>query len=315
MKILYCTFSHCDYGTGSLYNGLCQLLGSQNIYEFPIKPSFHGDTSDSYRYYPLFYNYPENKGSRENLLKKNFFDIIIVCCDCDHDFRYNRHTRKTDNQAFFELLKKKSQTTPTFLVDQGDSAGINHTAIKDYNAKLYFKRELYPDDTAACPVLPLSFSYSTQNVPTNEPRVNDFFWAGNVLPNRRPFVDVYEKFRRKPSFNRWTQSKYSGKLLNHKIALNLKGLGNDTVRFYEIPAHGALLFSEKLDIVMDHPFTDGKNAVFFNDVDDMKTKLDYYLKNELAAEKIRKAGFLWYKKYHTSKARAKQLMTKIKQVI
>ena len=113
-------------------------------------------------------------------------------------------------------------------------------------------------------------------------------------------------------FYGYNQDSYRHKLLVHAICLNLKGRGNDTVRYYEIPAHRALLLTEKIDITLENAFTDGETCVSFESPEEMKEKIIFCLDNPDYRDKIRLAGFNWFNEHHTSKVRAQQFLNKIK---
>jgi len=41
MKILFITLPDPDHQTDQMYTGLCSVLGSQNVVDFPPKPTYH----------------------------------------------------------------------------------------------------------------------------------------------------------------------------------------------------------------------------------------------------------------------------------
>ena len=49
------------------------------------------------------------------------------------------------------------------------------------------------------------------------------------------------------------------------------------MRFWEIMAAGAACFTQRFNIVMPNPFTDGVNMIDFKTVDEFKDKVKYYL--------------------------------------
>ena len=73
MRILFYTYSRVDYGADLLYDGLCRILGSENVVEQPIKPTLHGQPTGIYRWYPDLFNYPVQE-------KAGKFDIILFAC-------------------------------------------------------------------------------------------------------------------------------------------------------------------------------------------------------------------------------------------
>jgi len=310
MKILFCTTkSSPDYGMDTLFDGLCQLLGPENVYHYPHKPTLHGTLIKNLAWYPCFFNYPTQISDEKkvNLLKKNYFDIILVGC------RRNKHYL---SDTIFNLIKEKSSTIPVFLIDQDDYAGINTSLLNELNSQLYFKRECTNKDIKNPKIIPLSFSYSSKYMPKNidGDRVNTLFWAGKVIPSRKPYVRICREQRGRPFYG-FPQDRYRRHLIMHTIGLNLQGLGNDTVRYYEIPAHGTLLFTQKSEILVDNGFENGKTAVIFDSPEEMVKKLDFCLKNTAYTDKIRLAGHKWFNKHHTTKVRARQLIDKIKKSI
>jgi len=95
-----------------------------------------------------------------------------------------------------------------------------------------------------------------------------------------------------------------------KIVLNIhrefeESGGN--YRLFEIPACGAFqLVDEKKDI--SRYFEIGKEVVTFKDKDDLRRKVEYYLKNPEKREEIARAGFNRVKSDHTLVGRMKKLI-------
>ena len=42
MKVLYLTDSEPDYLADQIYDGLCTVLGGENVFDFPRKAAYHG---------------------------------------------------------------------------------------------------------------------------------------------------------------------------------------------------------------------------------------------------------------------------------
>jgi spore maturation protein CgeB len=105
------------------------------------------------------------------------------------------------------------------------------------------------------------------------------------------------------------------KLTEYTICLSLPGYGQDTVRYWEAPAHGAMLFSQKLGIVIENDFVDGESAVFFGSVGEMRERLSFLLANREYAERIAMAGRERFDRFHTSDARARQMLERMEMVM
>jgi hypothetical protein len=321
MKILYCSYRLPDCGLDTLYEGLCDVLGEENVLDYPHKPSYHGEGSNSFKWYPIFSKHPTFKTDVEKLemLKNKEFDAVFVGCRnksgfWDHKSRQSQLIPNPVSQPIIEA----SKITPTFLIDQADEEGINEELAKIFNAKLYFKREYIKGEVYPSMVFPLNFSYSERRIPVtiDNPRPNFIFWAGkDNYASRTKYLEPIEKIRGEKFSGHISQKVYAHLLLSSKIGLNLRGFGYDTMRYWEIPAHATMLFSEKLKIQIDNDFVDGKTAVFFENPEEMQEKLKFCLANPDYVDKIRLAGFEWFKKYHTSRIRAGQLVDKIKKYV
>lgn len=315
MKILYCNYLHVDYGMDTLFDGLCRVLGSENVFDYPQKKSLHGGGSCIFWKYPCQFEYPytASDGEKMQMLEEDKFDAIFVGAGGRKDFRTNHRIPTTPEvEESFNLIKEKSKKIPTYIIDYGDDPNVNHSLASSLNCRLYFKREYLKDIDYEPWVTPLSFSYSEKYLDKIQdiPKENDFFLSGAETDRRKPYFEALKKAYNFIPEGYLYQKLYSNSLSRSKIGINLKGNGNDTVRYYEIPAHNALLLSQKLDIVIENEFTDGTTALFFDSPDEMLDKLGWCLKNNV--ENIAKAGHAWLRKYHTTEVRARQVLNKIK---
>jgi len=313
MKILLCTHFNIDYGLDTLYDGLCRVLGHENIFEYLTKSTLHGSVEKKYEHFPMYFDYPINTTDDKKfaMLKNNEFDVILV-------------NSRIKRDKFFDIIVEKSKEIPTFIIDMRDFNDIKTDLFKELNAKLYFKREYYKDRIHDSRVVPLSFSYSEKYVPAiNVDKPNFMFWAGRGYSKRYRYLDVVEEmvdlpsiiYRTKKRKIIYNQKEYSQKLLSSKVALNFKGYGWDNLRYYEIPAHGTLLFSRVLPLKVENAFTDGYNAVFFHNIEEMKEKLAFLIDNPDYVDKLRIRGYEHFIKYHTTAKRAEQMLDKIRGIV
>lgn len=322
MKILFCTYSYPDYGLDTIFAGLCEVLGSENVFDYPTKPTLHGAQANSFANYPLHHNFPSPTSDELKLemLRQGTFDVILIGCRTDSAFWNGRREHlPAENPKISDPIQSASVKIPTFLIDQSDYCSTDYVAelIKRFHALKYFKREYLRNQKYPDYIAPLSFSYTpnTDVLSVDTPRSNDIFWAGRGYRNRSPYLEILTEVTKNNFSDKCSQSEYIQKMLSSKIGLSLKGYGNDTVRYYEIPAHGTMLFSEKLDIMIENDFVDGKTAVFFDSPEEMKEKLEYFINNPSKIERIRIAGHKWFTKFHASRSRAEQLIAKIKSTI
>lgn len=64
------------------------------------------------------------------------------------------------------------------------------------------------------------------------------------------------------------------------------------MRMYEVPAHGMMLLCDKAGLnAHEQIFQPGKEAVFYDSIDDAIEKIEYYLQHDEEREEIARAGF------------------------
>ena len=97
-----------------------------------------------------------------------------------------------------------------------------------------------------------------------------------ILPNNVVFLENYRKTINKTKIN-----------LSFFSSMN-KDLY--TRRVFEIPACGGFLMCERTE-AMKELYKEGKEAEFFDNEDELKDKIEFYLKNDLAREKIANNGY------------------------
>lgn len=81
-----------------------------------------------------------------------------------------------------------------------------------------------------------------------------------------------------------------------KIGFNMhlseKPMETGNMRMYEVPAHGMMLLCDKAGLnAHERIFEPGKEAVFYDSIQDAIEKIEYYLNHDEEREKIARAGF------------------------
>lgn len=90
--------------------------------------------------------------------------------------------------------------------------------------------------------------------------------------------------------------------------------GVAVLKFFEAPACNTLLLAETNKDIEDLGFVDGDNFVACT-VENVMSKVDYYLANEQERKRISENGYQFIHKYHTNDHRAKQLIQKINRYL
>lgn len=98
---------------------------------------------------------------------------------------------------------------------------------------------------------------------------------------------------------------YFEDILRSRICLNVRGAAQDgrALRFYEIPYVGSFMLSQVTNANQLHPFIEGEHCSYFDSLDEMDKKIEFYLNDEEKREKIAKRGHEHLMRFHTVDAR------------
>lgn len=325
MRILYINENLMDYQQDIIYGGLVKVLGSKNVYPVPFNHSY-------------FFNlrkYPKNIGYQRHgffaYLKNRVisfkYDCVMVSSTKPRSFNF-----------YNAILNSIPDSCPVVFLDGGDWPEVggdlwrlgHHNLYKETIKRrpfdLIFKREMLKDETYPSNVYSCPFAFNMdrlKNIKTVTSKKYDVsFWANESHKTRTHIFSLLKgKYdceengtSRDRSFGAFDRRGdfYFEELKRCKIVLNIRGTGWDTLRFWELPALGTFMLSQKPGIVIPHDFTDGVNIAYFEeDFSDFYEKIDYYLENEIEREKIAYAGYQHLCKYHTDIARAKSIISTI----
>ncbi len=305
--ILYVIHPNPHYGIDVLYDGLCEVLGDENVVDFPYKPTLHGEIVEKYRHYPCNANRQGRPKSLDMVLaelRSGAYDLVVFA-DCEIKIGRENLT----------AISAAAGDTPLCLVDATDTFDDMRLplacAIDISPHTPCFKREMMTTLDYGINTFPMPFAYMDCRAPgeLQEERDLDVFWAGQrAFGTRRHYLEYLEKTFHRTFGGKFTQEAYTQALGRARIGLNLAGAGFDTVRYWELPAHGAMLLSERLPIHIPFDFEEDKEAVYFSDLHECAEKLRYYLEHPEEAAMIARAGRDKFLNYHTASARARQFL-------
>jgi len=83
------------------------------------------------------------------------------------------------------------------------------------------------------------------------------------------------------------------------------------MKFTEVLACGTLLITVKPEDMQAAGFKNGEHFVVFKGLDDLKKKINYYLKHEKERKKIALKGMKFVHSHHNNDIRVKQFIDKI----
>lgn len=336
--ILFIASRENDYLQDLTYSGLAQILGNEAIVDFPFHWQYHKKKKffwSQKNFYPRNLGFiPDSeqqcspnrfKGTHEikEALKKNDFSLIVLA------------GAKPDALVTFYQLFDLVRA-PWIFIDGGDWQELggdfkriggeeNFNLFRSFCQKnppaFILKREILLGKNME-DVYPFPFSLSSQAPILNSHSLKIWdvvFWAVESSPTRKKVFELLkgnydcekngsisgQKFK---NYN-FKEKSYFNALNEARIALSFRGEGFDTLRYWEIPACGSLLISEKPFIQIPNNFIHKQHSIFCkNDLSDLLSLIDYYLSHEKEAQSIAEEGQKHLLKYHTDKHRVEYLL-------
>lgn len=336
MQVLYLNHPESDYGGAMLYDGLCRVLGAENVVDYPCKWSYHG-TVHTYTIphiehgvtapLPWMPVWPpridEDKSSQRDrvlsLLRDKRFSCVIV------------ESLRTESIRVLEELGSEIRQAgiPVVAYDGEDFGAIRWDLLKRLGVNLLLKRELYKSDRRepdfvtnegirilafpfACALEAVEDVHALPNV-----RSDVVFICGRTDQIRQRMADALRdaswplkvNVRLHPDDRNtgthllgWRE--YIGEMKAAKFAVSARGYGVDTVRFWECAACSVLV-TQRLDLHIPHPFTDGVNCLEYSTPEEAIEKM---IDAQEHLESLRNACYTHLKTHHTTTARAKYLL-------
>ncbi|EHP30488.1 hypothetical protein SMGD1_1965 [Sulfurimonas gotlandica GD1] len=315
MKILYINTPTADYVQDLTYTGLVKKFGLNNVIDYRWNKKYHVP----YKKYPKNIGYVEGSLFSSIFRSFNFSEI---------DYVFIGACKVEAFETYIEIAHKIPSHVPVIFIDGGDGNKVGIDLVAYKRPDLYekalsvrpfdftFKREYLIDGVYDSNVAPLPMSFNFDRLPSlpTDHKYDVSFWAVESHTLRTQALDMLEnmydckengttrnqkfsKYKRKGSF-------YLQELADCKIIINIRGGGWDTMRYWETPAVGAFMLSQKPQIVIPDNFEHEKDVVFFkDDLSDLQDLCDFYLKNDAKREEIAKSGLQKMKDFHTDEKR------------
>lgn len=325
MRVLYVNSGGVDYLQDLLRSGLRKLLGRDLI-----------DWGWNKRYHLPFWSHPENMGyagpcspTLKDFSKHGDIDAVVIgAC------------KKEALERYLKIQKFIPKRTKVIFIDGGDEPELGgdlrresafhllHEMMTYREPDLLFKRELLDDiEQPAVKPLPMAFNLSAaESLRKVKKQYKVAFWAVESHPIRTQALAILEtQFDCKENgtirgqlFSKYHRKgqRYLEELAACQIVLNFRGAGWDTLRYWEAPAIGSLLVSQKPQIVIPNDFVHGEEVIHIGvDFQEMLDVCRHYLINADKAEEITKNAHAKLKKFHTDVARADNVLRELAQIL
>lgn len=323
MKVLFINSHSADYVQDLTYYGLVNVLGFKNVVDYKWNQKYHIP----------YKKYPKNLG----YVPFSFFPSLANRSLKRFDMVFIGSAKVDCFETYLEIAADIPGDVPVVFIDGGDQPKIGadltiygrpelyHAALEKRPFDVVFKREMLVDTEYGSNVYPVPMCFNTdrlKNIP-DEKKYDVSFWAVESDAIRVKALDMlshrfdcaengtvrnqkFSKYKRKGDF-------YLQELARCKVVLNFRGGGWDTLRYWEAPAVGSFMISQKPQIVIPHNFEHQKHVVFCqDDLSDLIELCEYYLKSENQREAIAAAGKQHLLLHHSHIARVRYILKSVK---
>jgi spore maturation protein CgeB len=161
--------------------------------------------------------------------------------------------------------------------------------------------------------LPTAAVYPRVHSKLDVPKEHDVVFVGTQTPRRARILLELSKYFQVHMPQVWDAVELNELLNRSRIVLNIHAseVLNTETRLCEALGAGAFLLSE--EISCPDMFEDGQHLVYWRQgqVDELMTKIDYYLNHEKEREKIARSGHAYALEHHTLEKRIDTLLSTV----
>lgn len=328
MNLLYINTPGTDYSQDILYSGLRNRKDVQ-LYEFPFNKRFHFPIKQYPRNLGFVPGYFFNSLSKSIQIPWSKIDaVILAACNPIVFKKYDSIKSKLPSHCKIVFNDGGDWAEVGGDLERLGNADLYRNLPKNYHFDLVLKREMLIDKDYEKNVIPFPFGFNIAHIPSALPSVKKYdvsFWAVESHPVRTQVLNLlknqfdcaangtmtnqqFSKYKRQGKF-------YLQELAACKIVLNFRGAGWDTLRYWETPALGTFMISQKPGIIIPDNFTHGEEIIYCkDDLSDLLELCHYYLNNETERERIAVKAKEKLLNFHSESARAAYVLEHIEKL-
>ncbi|MGZ4396304.1 MAG: glycosyltransferase family protein [Gaiellaceae bacterium] len=345
MRVLFLTTTSEDFHQDLVFHGLVMLLGRENVFDLPQLDRYVSPAPQDFRYQPMGYlDLPAGSHAGQSLEDLAFeADAVVVgALRGDGNRGLARLLELGIGRRPIVALDGYDDPYVRAAVAHVDVYFKRETLLrsrwlrarlpvrKRYHALRRrpewvnpLRRQIAVASLDVDKVVPLPLGVVDRGAPSSEKKEYDVTFIGaRTSPERAAVVTKLHELRAEgyrvciPDDPAWSQhewyeptripwDEYMRLSSASRVCVNVRGLGYDTFRYWEIPYAGSLLLSEPARTVIPNNFVDGVEAVF-----GPASELHQIAKQLLEGdtETIAAAGREKLLKFHTSTARAQVVL-------
>lgn len=331
-NILFLCDDVVQHAFDTLHHGCLEIFGNSNVFEFPIVSKYH-NTSKQFSDHPYKWWCYDSTSTEKNLnidewiaeIRLSNIDYIVFTNrgDAINNLSYILYSLDDNILNKLNIIFVEEEEDANFefhrnYVEDLSKRGIYKYITIHYRADYIVKRVCNYDK-----IRPFYMSGPLSKFIDEIGIVKDFlkreidicYMAGSSHPNRRKYFDILKnvagnnviEFGNYAGIHKRSLNEYFNVINNSKIFISVRGNGWGNTRNIEGPLCGAALFNDILDITVPYDYTDNVSAIFF-DEKNLIDKLTCLLSDKSKLQNIAKNGSEHCLKYHTSAARARQMV-------
>lgn len=284
MKVSVIAYCFPDYMMEILSDGLIRLLGRENIH-FQFNEAFPPDCMRAQIYQLL---------KQPNRFDLYDGDALIIS------------TRSGINRLS-DWISRTGKSHVAVIDGEDDMTIRNDFRVA---SRVYFKREIALN-TQFPGVRPLLFGAIPEPIPTVE-RTRKVAFLGKVTSQARQEIwNVLSSLGLPAQEPLRAKEKYNEALASSLVGISVRGAGWDTYRHWENAYFGCAPLCERPKIQVPENFVDGKEAIFFDGIQDFQIKLQFLLSDPERTKAIGAVAQKACQGRHLSTHRAKTVLEAI----
>lgn len=282
MKVTMVTRGTPDYLADIVADGMIRKLGRENVH---LVTNTTSPTCTMKTQFCHQYGVPNTIG---------FFDTDALVISC--------RSRLSDISEWMSQTGKSAVAS----IDGEDDAVIRSDWVAA--SKVHFKREYLIGRYYDSKIQPLPFAVIPEAFPPPAARSGVFFRNRQNDPVRVAIVGILNRMGYPVPTDMVNKETYNEALSRALVGVSARGAGWDTYRYWEVPFFGALLFTQRLGIVIPDDYRDGLEAISFQGAADFEEGLRRVLSDPSRLNAIAENGNRAAHERHLSIHRAQRIL-------
>jgi spore maturation protein CgeB len=135
-----------------------------------------------------------------------------------------------------------------------------------------------------------------------------------TYPNRNAVLKLVSSLKEFKTFTKKVQHEvYINNINKSRVCITSNNKFKSlSIKYTEILACGSFMLADRPEDFDELGYVDGTHLVIYNDLNDLKDKINYYVKNYKSREKIARQGMEFVREFHNNSVRVQQFTEIVK---